>query len=346
MPSPDFVLGCERSGSTWVANTLDAHPETEVYLEPFADYAQLFPRHPGRFHPLEPDGPDAAQIDELQRVFERLPHLRHPFFYRPGRATAWRHVDAACARAIAGWARLRGASPPLSLLRHRLLDLHTSQTPTALLVRKTARSRVRIVKELRLAFQAGLIRRAFPSARCLIVVRDPGAQVTSVRRLFEREHLGELRRALVALREALASSGRLHRYRGLCDALVDDPATPEALLVWWLVSYDVLISDCERLGLAHRVVFHEELARDPRAEAGALLEFFGLEPSEQVERYVAVSSSRDHCPDAPLSTLRDSAAHSARTRAAASPELRRRARALIEQYAESEALRRYASASP
>ena len=36
---PVFILGCERSGSTWLGNIFDAHADVEFWMEPFADYA-------------------------------------------------------------------------------------------------------------------------------------------------------------------------------------------------------------------------------------------------------------------------------------------------------------------
>jgi len=341
---PDFVLGCERSGSTWLANVLDAHARCEVYLEPFADYAGILPGLPGRGEPLE--APSAAQLHAVRAGFARLPDLKHPWLYRPGRAPAWRRLDHLLGAAVAGVARLRGVPPPLSLQRQRLLDLHGARTPGALRTRKQTQDRVVVVKELRLCLQAALVRGAFPDARCLVVVRDPGAQIASVRRLFARGHLGELRRALPRLAASLVAAERLRRYRPLAEHLCGDVASPEALLAWWLVSYDVLLADCRRLGIPHHVMYHEALARDPDREAGAALAFLGLDLSPEALRYLRASSSRDVDPDAPLSTFRDAATHSERTRGAVSPAVRRCARAMIEKYAESEALRRYATAAP
>jgi hypothetical protein len=43
-----LILGCERSGSTWLSNILDSHPHVEFIMEPFVPRASLFPGFPGR----------------------------------------------------------------------------------------------------------------------------------------------------------------------------------------------------------------------------------------------------------------------------------------------------------
>lgn len=43
-----LILGCERSGSTWLANIFDSHPRVNLFMEPFAQYAGLFPGFPDR----------------------------------------------------------------------------------------------------------------------------------------------------------------------------------------------------------------------------------------------------------------------------------------------------------
>ena len=41
-----FILGCQRSGTTWLANIFDASPDTLLFMEPFAPGYKIFPEFP------------------------------------------------------------------------------------------------------------------------------------------------------------------------------------------------------------------------------------------------------------------------------------------------------------
>ena len=69
-----FLLGCERSGSTWLANIFDAHPDVELWMEPFADYAELFPAVPDRNAWLGQATP-ALEV-AIRQGYARLPGLK------------------------------------------------------------------------------------------------------------------------------------------------------------------------------------------------------------------------------------------------------------------------------
>ena len=41
-----FVLGCQRSGTTWLANILDSSPDILLFMEPFSIPFNIFPEFP------------------------------------------------------------------------------------------------------------------------------------------------------------------------------------------------------------------------------------------------------------------------------------------------------------
>ena len=90
-PAHAFILGCERSGSTWLSNVLDAHPDIEFFMEPFADYADLFPGFAGRNLYIEHQSD--AMADVLSDGYENLLRNKYFLFYRREKSLHWKKAD-------------------------------------------------------------------------------------------------------------------------------------------------------------------------------------------------------------------------------------------------------------
>ena len=331
-----FVLGCERSGSTWLANILDAHPEVELLMEPFAGYAGLFPDGPERMGGS--GDPDPGRLRALRRGLDGLSGHKHPLLYRPGRPTVLEAVDRRIAREVARVARrLRGPAPRW-VQRYELLNLNASEVPAHLRARKARRPSLRVVKELRLNLAVRLVLAAFEDARVVVVVRNPVAQVASMLRWIERGRLRELTGSLPALRRALEEPGPLCAY-GRLPKNPDDPV--ELLAVYWVASYGALLDALRRSGGRHQVLRHEDLCSDPEGGTAELLRFCGLPEAPQVERYLAFSSrAREEGPPRPLDTTRDSRRYAARALAAVPPDVRERVTRVLEDAAAGQLLAR------
>lgn len=314
-----FLLGTERSGSTWLANILDAHPAVDLVMEPFADYAGLFPEIPDRNVCVEHGSAELCRA--LQAGYARLPGFQHPWLYRPGRSPWLRRGEQ---RAVQGLRRVlrRGAGlSPQRLERYVLLQLNSLETPSAHLTRKRRPAALRVTKELRLNFKVPLLREAFPEARFLVVLRHPGAQIASILAWMQRGRLGELSRALTGLRDAARGQERL---RAPAEALFT--GSPEdglvtALAAWWALQHAVLLADLERVGAPHTIVRYERLAQDAGAEVEGLLGFAGLDAAVEVERYVAWSAAGDPRGGSPTETVRRSAAYAREAMAAVPPSV-------------------------
>jgi hypothetical protein len=331
--TPVFVLGCERSGSTWVANILDAHPDVELWMEPAADYAGLLPELADRNTWC--GAPSPGEVDALRAGLAGLARAKYPLAYRPGRWPGLRAADAAAARAVRAACRHARRPAPAWLARYELLNLHASRIPVRLQTRKRrAPSRV-VVKELRLQLKARLVAAAFPEARALVTLRHPVTQVASMARLLAGGGLGELARALRRFPAAVASQPRLRAWAELVHAAERAAAPAPQLALYWLVAYQTLLEDLEACGLPHRVVSHEALARDPETGADELLAWCDLPASAEVLRYVRWSSASEAAQPAAVDTSRDSRSVAERAHAAVAPELRAQVTLTLERAAKT-----------
>ncbi len=300
-----FVLGCERSGSTWVGNILDSHPDVEFFMEPFAPYADFFPGFPGRHGEFVED----RHIAAVRAGFQALRGSKYPLVYRPGCPA----ILAATERRLIGLSgrlRKRLRLPRLTADRYALLNLNTRDVPAGRLPMKRSRPTCVVAKELRANLKIPFLRKCFPDAGFIVCIRHPGAQIASIMRLWERGGLWELRASLGELRQALSGNGRLGRY-GRCQP--DGNDSMEALLAaWWFANYDILFGDLASSGARFMIVEHEKLSASPMEGTAQIIGFCGLRDDEQVRRFIKWSTSRKEGePVSALDTRRDSAAFSA-----------------------------------
>jgi len=330
-----FVLGSERSGSTWLANILDAHPDVELLMEPFAARARLFPGFPEREVPV--DEAETGLTELLQRGAAGVSVHKYPLLYRPGRSRMLRVLDTKLAGAARTLALCLRRPTPLWLRRMDLLRLNSAAIPVDQLPIKSAAPSVLAVKELRLNFKVGLLAAAFPEARVIAIVRGPVAQIASIERLIDRGRLRELAAALPRVIETVAAHPRFARYAGLT-ALVDPRDLTSTLAIWWLVSNQTLLTDLRGSELDHLVVRHEDLCEEPERGAEALLRFAGLTPNRSVTRFVRWSSSGGATTTSPVDTRRHSKMHARHAREAAPPELRLRVERILLAAAETDAV--------
>jgi hypothetical protein len=302
-----FILGAERSGSTWMANILGAHPAVDLYMEPFVGRTRLFGAVPDRNAYLATAGP--ALVDAVRAGFARLPGAKHGLLHRPGRPALLARLDRALAQTHEALSRRAGRPLSHRVERYAALNLGALAVPFRAPAQPRTGPPVTVVKELRVNFKVALLAAAFSGARCVVVLRHPGAQIASVLRHFERGRLGELRRSLTALPDCLASCPRLAPY--LPEGDPPDPRRDPAaaLALWWVANYDVLIGDLAAHGLDHRVVLHEDLSADPAGVVPGLLDFCGLPPAPEVEDYLRASTTRGPASDSSVDTHRVSAAY-------------------------------------
>ncbi len=299
-----FILGCERSGSTWLTNLFDAHPAVELFMEPFAPFARILPELPERNRVADETKLPLAAL--LREVYQKLPAMKYPYFYRPGKSLLWKRVDRFIWK-FRGYAR-KGVrlARTTGMRRYSLLSLNADNTPLALQSKKRREPHRIVTKELRLNFKVGLLHRAFPDAVCLLAIRHPGAQISSILRLFERGNLGELKQSLEGFREAVLKTEQALPYKELFARVWREDQPAEQLIVWWMINYDLLLRECKRLGVRYRVIYHEDLSEHPAEEFDAVLAFAGLSGAKEVDNYLIASSTRQTQSESPVDTMRQS----------------------------------------
>lgn len=305
-----FLLGCERSGSTWLANIFDAHPDVELWMEPFADYARIFPGMPDRNTWLGEATPDLRAV--LRAGYARLPRLKHPLLHRPGRSPRLLRAEQATLGFARRWLR-RGLGAELRRLeRYELLHLNTRRTPVARLARKRAAPGCRVTKELRLNFQTGAVRGGFPEARFVVCLRHPGAQIASILGWMARGRLHELGRGLERFAARVREQERLAPFDRALAGLPEAESPEGRLAAWWAINYAVLLGDLEAAAAPHRVIHHERLSRHTADAVAELLDFADLPPDPAVDRYLDWSAATAPRGDEPTETVRRSAEHARR----------------------------------
>lgn len=300
-----FLLGCERSGSTWLSNIFDAHPGVEFSMEPFADYARLFPGIADRN--THATGGSPGDCATLTDGYAQLASIKYPLLYRPGRPVALWRAEQRCAATLRRACQLAIGRSTLWQDRYQLLQLNSIATPMARLPRKNPCPTVRVTKELRLNFKLPLLRDALPDSRFIVILRNPAAQIASVQRWMGRGRLVELRRALDTFDARVTEQDRFSALAAACGSPGANEEIEEQLARWWALNYTVLLEDLDRSGARYHVVRHERLAANPSRESGRLLEFSGLKRDAAVNRYIDWSSHTAAEHSSATTTVRNSA---------------------------------------
>jgi hypothetical protein len=307
-----FILGCERSGSTWLSNVIDAHPDVEFFMEPFADYAGLFPGFPNRNLYVNHLSDTVPRL--LEEGYGHLPRIKYSLFYSREKHLFWKGLDKVIIRLLSWIGSLRYLDTSSRIKQFQLLNLNAENLPVKFQSRKSKNSLLTITKELRLNFKVGAIQKNFPKAKIIIIVRHPGAQVASILNLFNRGNLGELKRSLLTLYSYLSSSSKFSKYASYYKCLDSKNDMREMLLLWWLINYETLIADCKHYNVNYKIVYNEDLSEQPYEEYQKIFSFLELEYTQEIKAYIRYSTvSKLNSQDSthsPVDTVRDSAQYS------------------------------------
>jgi len=286
--APLFILGVERSGSTWLSNIFDASEEVLFYMEPFAPFNEVFRGFPSRLTYL--DGANAFLEEVVSEGFGRLRSYKYPLFDRHD-AGPWRRRAAhAVMTGYAAAARLARMGKPVTYTRYQQLNLNRLRNEELSRVRKLPEHCLTCIKELRLNFKVKLLADLFPGARFVVIIRNPLSQAYSAHKLFERNSLIQLRRHLYAFVETASRVDRFEKYRRALASL-DEDTLLHRFVTYWFINYNTLLEDLEAIDGTYRIVTHEELSERPQAVARDLFAFAGLSYGEAVERYIEASTT-------------------------------------------------------
>lgn len=304
---PRFILGVERSGSTWLANIVDAHPESQLYMEPFAPRIEMFPDFPDRLMYL---GETNRYLRKhVQEGFEHLKRHKYPRFHRRGESRLKRFLVYRVLFPVSEFttlgAQVLGFERPLAHLRFKNLNKNRIENPELNRLSETAEASLVAVKELRLNFKVGVIADLWPKSRTLIIVRNPLSQIASILRLLKKGMLHDLRSAVHAVVEHTRGGRRFDSYEDALAALDADNLV-HRVTAYWFLNYATLLEDLARHDLAYCLVRHETLCRAPQEQRQTVLGFLGLPDDPQTERYVQWSTHSTNQVDSVMDTQRNS----------------------------------------
>ena len=181
-----FILGIERSATTWVANIVDHHPATEVYIEPLSCFTSRFKKWPGRFVYLENFDNKSAYFKKQFALIAKNKHLFCTRFSNSREAWA---IDL----------YLSDILVRKNMAGNRIKDfneLNFHRKDQRFFVKKEPPLHT-VIKEVRLNFNAGLIAAIDAEAKVLIPIREMASCVRSILSQLEQGHLVELKKQLV-----------------------------------------------------------------------------------------------------------------------------------------------------
>jgi len=304
MKQKHFILGCERSGTTWLSNILDSHPAVEFFMEPFAEYAKILPDFPHRNVYIPKSNENLYQY--INEGFKNLYKLKYPLFYRRDKKLFFKAIDRYLIGTLKSLYSIFHSYPPLRVSQYRALNLNSSKIPFKFQSRKNARCNVEFIKELRLNFKIPILSEIFPDSVFLVTIRHPGAQLTSILNLFKKGNLYELQGAIKSFFQYVQNNARFEKYNELiADPLLKkDPET--YIILWWLINYEVLIEDLKYHKSKYKLIYCEELSEDPFGITDEVFKFCKLPFDENVSKYIKFSSSSNKSHFAPIETNRDS----------------------------------------
>lgn len=234
MERPVFLCGHHRSGTTLVRALLDGHPEVRVLPSE------------GTFRTSFPDvavaRPTNAALDRFAAEWvSRLVDPNAEPHFKLGRSARNDLPAVSFVRRFFGWHEaLRDEAAPKARARWR------AHLALVAAVREDGAPRLWAEKTPRNEREADLLLEAFPEARFVHLVREPGATLASLLEIRRRAGLGDADRAL--------------RARDIAR------------------SFSLALSNRRRLGDRYLVLRYEDLASDPVRALEHLTTFLGIAP--------------------------------------------------------------------
>jgi hypothetical protein len=318
VPRLTFLLGLQRSGSTWLTNILDAHERAWVFMEPFAPDYGIFPEFPETAFFMDESSPGIEQLLR-KRMPERLLRYKQLLTARSVRSKAWFRAERTVLRLMLRQRNLLPKSLWQRARKTELLNLNRMDDD-APIVDKASHPDTWVIKELRLAGKVPVLRQAYPDARFVVLIRHPLANVHAIAAWFERGRLRELRRDLdsfVAKMSAQAVGSRYAEQLRLCR----NGTEAHRIALYWRVHNEALVDQLSGSNQA-LILTYEELAVSPASTVARMVDFCGLPGSASVQKYVEESSNSSVVAASPITTLRNSATHFRAWEAKISPAVR------------------------
>lgn len=272
-----FIVGCERSGSTWLCNILDNSPNTELFVEPFNMNTcrdEILTNR--QFLTISMDQDEIIKM--LKSLIDSLNELKYPFFYHPTRLPALRSLDFFIYKIL----------KPFSFLNRRLLvmltnyfELNFSYIYSGRRFPRKKDVKINIVKEFRLNFKLQIIKKTFQRSKFLILVRNPSHQALSIQKLFQEGSLVELKETIIDSNIYFENVGSMFN---IDFHLLGEI---ERILYYLTLNYRYLFDNFSQ----SKTIFYEELLSNPFETTHEIISWLGLKESKHISDYLKFSTS-------------------------------------------------------
>ncbi len=302
-PSFVFILGLQRSGTTWLANIFDASPNVLFFMEPFAPAYGIFPEFPEASYFWR--GSSNYLCDLLQNEMpRRLLRYKSLLF----RKSMIQPVLFRLERLFAG-RLVRLLSPGVlqdRIRRFELLNLNRMERSCPIYPKHPA-PYIWVIKELRLAGKIPLLVNAFPNANFIVIVRHPCATVHSILAFFERNALPELRQEMGTFIDKISLQPISASYQTLIERSRAGGLTHQ-LALYWRISYETMFRQLEKHSRT-QILVYEQLASSPQETSQQIFARANVPWTDSVEEYLAYSSDKEVKNPGAINTLRKSGLH-------------------------------------
>lgn len=252
-----FILGIERSATTWVSNIIDMHPGTELYMEPLSSNVSRFERWPNRFIKIQNVSQKAKYFKEEFNYIKNRKRLLFTRVYDTN--WAW-HIDMKIGQKM--WGNSSIARDFFELNFHRR---ETTGYPS-----KNAKP-IRVIKELRLNFNAPVIKEINSNTKVVVILRNYAANIQSIAKQIEKGNLVELNQILQN------KFGKTNI---------------NTIFSFWANSYNVLLKDLENENINYLLIKHKDLITSGKETIKQLFQFIGLPLVPSVYNYLVTSNKK------------------------------------------------------
>ena len=302
--SPVFVLGLQRSGTTWLANIFDSSPETLLLFEPFAPQYNIFEQFPHEFFYVAPPSPFLSNL--LKEKLPDLVNYKSVLFKRSDIGYLAFSAERFIMRSLLQMDRIVRSSRLEFARQYQLLNLNRIDDKD-LFFPKRKTSKTLVIKELRLSGKVDLIAHTYPKAKFILIVRHPVAVVHSILTWFKKGHLGELRHNLDIYAECMASQVVFQPYLDKIE-FCKNKGIEYKLALHWLLNTEITLKQFKENDNA-KIVIYENLAKNPSSVTQDLFKFVGIKFEHQVEIYLNQSSTNSLIKTGVIDTVRKSATY-------------------------------------
>jgi hypothetical protein len=303
--SPIFILGIQRSGTTWLANIFDSSPDVLLFMEPFSVPYNIFPEFPE----------SSFFLDHSSNSLDNLLQVEMPSRMLKYKSLFLKHsmVDPNLFRLEHGLVSLinrMGRFGPIGLVnrtkKFELLNLNRTDKNYPI-IKKNNNPSFWAIKELRLAGKIPLLISAFPKAKFIVIMRHPCATVLSILRWFDKGRLIELLQDLETYLEKIEVQKISNSYQQLISRCKSGSLAHKVAL-YWRISYETMFKQLENKASVQFVTY-EQVAIGTQEACMQIFSRLEIPWSSSIEDYISFSTNKEIEKPEAITTLRNSATY-------------------------------------